>query len=543
MGTFIAHIPCPHCGSSDAGARYDDGSAHCFACDRGIKGADGEGLPQAQPSAGARGDFIQGACQEITDRKIKADICRKYGYQVGEHKGQPVHIANYRNLAGELVAQKLRGAGKAFSILGVGKDMPLFGQQLYSGGKSVVVTEGELDALAVSQAFNGQWAAVSLPNGAPSAVKAIQNAFEWLSGFDKIVLCFDQDAQGLKATQDACEALPVGKAFIMTLPRKDASDVLRLDGTAPIVSAYWNAKPWRPDGIIAGAELTKERLKKAAVRGYSVRYPKLDTMLSGFREGELTLLTAGSGIGKSTFARELAYGLHQDHGLTIGNIFLEENAEKTAQGYIALHHNVKLGALRANPELLTEDQWDQGIREVTAARMFFYDHFGSLDSTRLLAKIRYMRSVLKCNFVVLDHISIVVSGQESSSEGERKDIDRLMTALRSLIEETGLGILAIVHLNASEGKPHEEGGRVTLKNLRGSGALKQLSDNVVAMERDQQAEGVASNRSDIRVLKSREFGLVGVTDTVEYDHETGRLNAVESARPPPTNKSAHGIPF
>jgi twinkle protein len=115
----------------------------------------------------------------------------------------------------------------------------------------------------------------------------------------------------------------------------------------------------------------------------------------------------------------------------------------------------------------------------------------------------------------------VISGQESSGEGERKDIDRLMTKLRQLAEKTGVGIIAIVHLRQPEGKPHEEGGRVTLSQLRGSGSLKQLSDNVVAIERNQQ--GSDPNQSVIRVLKCREFGETGVTDVITYNPITGRL--------------------
>jgi twinkle protein len=140
----------------------------------------------------------------------------------------------------------------------------------------------------------------------------------------------------------------------------------------------------------------------------------------------------------------------------------------------------------------------------------------------LLSKLRYLAVGCKCDFIILDHISIVVSGQESSSEGERKDIDILMTNLRSLVENTGVGVIAIVHLSKPPGVSHEEGGRVTLSHLRGSGSLKQLPDNVVAMERDQQSD-TKSDESTIRVLKNREFGELGLADTVVYDRETGRL--------------------
>jgi twinkle protein len=200
---------------------------------------------------------------------------------------------------------------------------------------------------------------------------------------------------------------------------------------------------------------------------------------------------------------------------------LEESKEKTAQGYIAIHNNVPLGCLREDPSILTDETWERSLAEVVHARQFFYDHFGSLDSENLLSKLRYLAVGCKCDFIILDHISIVVSGQESSSEGERKDIDILMTNLRSLIENTGVGIIAIVHLNKPPGVAHEEGARVTLSHLRGSGSLKQLSDNVIAVERDTQGDN--SDESLLRVLKNREFGDLGEADTVAYNRETGRL--------------------
>lgn len=507
------HQPCEDCGSSD-GKSYDPrGGAYCFSCGKPSRGEAGE----ATASFPRPRDFLTGSYQDIPNRKLREAECRKYGYQVGEG----CHIATYRDEDGTPVAQKIRKKGKQFSITGDAKAMGLFGQHLFSGGKSVIITEGEIDCLSVAQAFSLKWAVVSLPNGAQSALKAIEKAYEWLNKFDKIVLCFDQDEPGRKAATAVAEVLPVGKAFIMSLPRKDANEVLIHDGTAPITNAFWNATEWRPDGIVSGTEFTREQLKSAAVRGYQLPWSIIDTKLRGIREGELTLLTAGSGIGKSTAAREIAYHLHQQSGLTIGNVFLEENNTKTVQAYVAIDNNVRLAELRVDPTILTDEQWDKSLANVIHQRMYFYDHFGSLDSERLLSKIRYMRQVLKCNFVVLDHISIVISGQQSSSEGERRDIDMLMTKLRSLIEETGLGIIAIVHLNSPEGKPHEEGGRVTLKNLRGSGSLKQLSDNVWALERDQQSKS-DPNVSRIRILKDREDGQVGEADWVEYSDQ-GRL--------------------
>lgn len=465
--------------------------------------------------------FIRGEPQGLPERKITQETCEKWHYHVGTFEGKPCHIANYRNDVGALVAQKIRKPGKQFSVTGNGKDMPLYGTWLWrAGGKYVAITEGEIDALSLSQAMGNKWPVVSLPNGAQSAAKAVGKALEWLDHFEFIVLCFDMDKPGRDAVEECAKVLPPGKVRVMNLPRKDANAVLVKDGPQPLVEAFWNARDWRPDGIVAGSEITLATLKSTVAKGFALPYPKLQETVLGLRKREITLLTAGTGIGKSTWARELAYTLAMEHGCKIGNVFLEESNAKTAQAYVAIHNNFPLKNLRADPSLLSDETWERGLREVVHGRMWFYDHFGSLGSEQLLLKLRYLSAAVGVDFIILDHISIVVSGVESS-QGERKDIDVLMTKLRSLVEETGVGIIAIVHLNQPEGKPHEEGGRVTLRNLRGSGGLKQLSDNVFALERDQQ--GGSPTHSLIRVLKCRETGETGEVDWLNYNKETGRL--------------------
>jgi twinkle protein len=528
MAEFMRHEPCPNCGSKDNLARYADGSAYCFGCTHHEKGTGGVEELSAAP---ATKDWtpLEGDIVALPKRGLHKETCELYDYRVGAYDDQPCQIANYRDPSRKHVAQKLRLPDKKFRVLGNGKNMPLFGMHLWSRGKYVTITTGEIDAMAVCQAFDLKWPAVSLPNGDQSAARTIEQWYEWLDGFDHIVLMFDMDESGQAAVEVAAPLLPPGKVKVARLPEKDANETLLKHGPAAIVKAFWDAETWKPDGIVSGEEFTVDQLMTAVAQGYDLPRPKLNEALLGLRKGELTLLTAGSGIGKSTEARELAYHLHQAHGLKIGNVFLEENNVKTAQGYVAIDNNVPLGKLRNNPNILPREAWERSVREVINQRMWFYDHFGSLESKNLLSKLRYLAAVLKVDFIILDHISIVVSGQEESAGGERKDIDILMTRLRSLIEETGVGVIAIVHLKQPEGKAHEEGGRVTLAQLRGSGSLKQLSDNVIALERDQQGE--KRDYSLVRVLKCRETGETGEADVLLYDREAGRMRPVETPCP------------
>jgi twinkle protein len=521
---FKFHTNCESCGSSDGKGVFDDGHTHCFACGETVQNAEATDADMSPKASKTSRLTLEGEVLALPKRGIREDTCQLYQYRVGEYDGKKAQFAYYLDAKRKPIAAKVRFANKDFKFIGNPKEVGFYGDWLCrDGGKLLVVTEGEIDALTVSQLQGNKWPAVSVPNGAQGAAKAFKKNLEWLEKFESVVIMFDMDEPGQDAAQECAELLTPGKAKIAALPYKDANECLQEGAGDQVIAAIWGAKVYRPDGIISGADITRETLQAATPKGYSLRYPALSDAIGGIREGELTLLTAGSGVGKSTLAREIAYGLHQDHTLTIGNIYLEEGTAKTAQGYVAIHNDVSLGRLRKDPSLLTDEQWDRTLDEVIHNRMYFYDHFGSLDSDHLLAKINYMRVSLGCNFVVLDHISIVISGNESSSEGERRDIDVLMTKLRSLVEKTGVGIIAIVHLSQPQGKAHEEGGRVTLSQLRGSGSLKQLSDNVFAMERNQQSRK-DKNTSQIRILKCREFGeAVGLADILNYFPETGRL--------------------
>lgn len=449
---------------------------------------------------------------------------------------------NYRDTQGRLLAQKFRTPEKAFSWVGRTKDQqPLYGQWLWpSRGKSVVITEGELDAMSVSKAFQHKWPVVSLPDGAQSAARTLKACYEWLVAFEKVVLWFDADEAGQTAVDAAVQILPPGKAWIVRNPEgcKDASDVLVKLGPDVVVKAFWNAQPWRPDGIREGREFTRETLKKAIEPGYELPWPDLQARLYGIRKREVTLLTAGPGIGKSTLARELAYHLRTQHGCKIGNIFLEESNSTTATAYVALHNNVALDRLSTSPDSLSDAQWDSSLAAVVHEGMWFYDHFGSIAVDILVQKITYLAKVCAVDFIVLDHISIVVSG-DNSGEGERRDIDILMTKLAQTCQATGVGIIAIVHLKRKQGVSFNEGGQISLNDLRGSAGLEQLAHNVIGLERDQQADGDKACIETVRVLKCRLTGRTGLADTIRYDRETGRLLLVSPFDQPDNTEAMH----
>lgn len=529
-GAVVRKMQCPSCGadggdsSHDNLAVYEDGYAKCFACDYfeyDNKAASSMDAPKPKKVI----PMIDYKCGPIAKRKLSQEICEHYSIGAGEFHGETVVVYTYRDNNGSPIAQKLRFKNKKFLWVGDRSKVGFFGQHLYKGGKTVVITEGEFDAPSVAQALGKQWPCVSVPDGAGSAAKVCKEQLEWLSGFESIILFMDSDEPGQKAIKEIAELLP-GKVKVAQYPAgfKDASDLLQADRANDIKTAYWNAADaYVDDDVISFSDLEYEDIMTTPVKGYNLPYKVMSDRLKGIRKAELMLLTAGSGIGKSTIAREIAYSLVCEYNLKIGNIFLEESHSKTAQGYIAMDNNVSLGALRADPTIISRENFETSKKKIfTDTGMLALSHFGSMDCKKLISKLEYLAVGKQVDFIILDHISMVVSGLES--DNERKDIDMLMTSLRGFIERTGVGVIAIVHLKRPQGgKSYNEGREVALSDLRGSAGLEQLTDTVIAAERNQQNEE-EKHYIKFRILKCREFGeATGEAGYAYYDADTGRL--------------------
>ena len=257
--TFIRHEPCERCGSSDAKAVYDDGHGYCFSCEAHY--SDGEGAATNghfridEDTKGEGQGFLHGEFKELRNRKITEQSCRKWHYQVGYHQGALCHIASFLGEDGNIIAQKIRLPNKNFISLGDFTKAGLYGSHLWSRGKKLVVTEGEIDAISVSQIPEYKWPVVSLPNGAAGGKRVIASNLEYLNNFEEIIFMFDSDEAGQKAAKACASALPVGKAKIASLPLKDANEMLVAGREAEVIQAIWNSKVFRPDGIIDGVDL------------------------------------------------------------------------------------------------------------------------------------------------------------------------------------------------------------------------------------------------------------------------------------------------
>ena len=513
---FVRHTACENCGSSDAKSEYSDGHTYCFVCETRTSGT-GEKHHNHEMSNNVQ---LTGSAIRLQRRGLSEKTNQFYKiFRDGE-----LLRFYYFTSDGILQGAKVKTKQKDFYYEGISTDT-LFGQHLFpSSGKRIIVYEGELDAASGYEAMTG-WPHVSLPHGAASAKKDIQKQYDLFQGYAEIVLFFDGDEAGRKAAEDAASVLPPGKVKIARLESyKDASEALQANDSEAIRKAIWDAKPYQPDGIVDAKTLLKEITTPQKPFDHDYPYEGLNKKLHGIRYGSLVTFTSGTGQGKSTITREIAVHL-LNKGERVGFLDLEASNRQTALGLMSTAVGKALHIVEHSEEELKEhfsntiDNWN----------LYMFDGFGSFDPSLVYNRIEYLASGLECRVVFLDHLSILLSGLDGD---ERRMIDQTMTKLRSLVERTGITLFLVSHLRRANNdrKSHEEGGRVSLSQLRGSHSISQISDAVVGLEADLQA---SEGRSDttLRVLKNRYSGETGIACKLKYDLSNCRFSENETTEP------------
>lgn len=517
--------PCPVCPSTDAFSINDKGWGKCFSCGANVKVEDGmEDEQQHVRTSRPPSDLItDGEVRSLPARKITEETCKKFGYVVGTVRGKAVQIAPYRK-KGRVVGQKIRGKNKKFTTTGDFKGVELFGQHLWGqGGKKLVITEGEIDCLSVSQLQSNKYPVVSIPTGAVSAISALKTNLEWVSTFDEIIIMFDNDEAGIAATQEVAEILPTGKAKIASLPLKDANEMLVAGRGHEVIQAIWNAKTYRPDGIVSIDEILDD-IEKPIEWGDPWWSPALTLQTYGRRLAELYAFGAGTGSGKTDFlTQQIAYDttvLNKNCGV----IYLEAKPSETGKRIA--------GKIDGQRYHIPDAGWEQAQLKETIytlkGKVFFYDSWGETDWDIVKGKIRYMATSLGIDRIFLDHLTAM-----ADTANEKESIEQMMKELAGLANELNIMVHFVSHLSTPEGKSHEEGGRVMIKHFKGSRAIGFWSYFMFGLERNQQAENIEERQTTtFRILKDRYTGqATGEVIMLGYDVQKGLL--VEKAASDP----------
>lgn len=344
-----------------------------------------------------------------------------------------------------------------------------------------------------------------------------ERAREYLNGFERIYLCFDNDLAGENAAREVAKIFDSSKIYHVKLTKhKDANEYLTStdeNDAKAFVSIWYNARPYLPQGVVNSWEDVESILSQeedgAAV---SYPFPTLEDMTGGIRYGEVTLLTAQEGVGKTEVLRAIEYHILKNTDENIAVIHLEEGEKRATQGLIGY----ELGSPVHMPDagFSREDQFE-AFKSLTkrTGRLHLYSHFGSDDPNTILDIIRYLATSCHCKFITLDHITMLVTGFED--DDERKKLDYLSTRLAMLAQELGFALLLVSHVN-DDGK------------TRGSRNISKVAHSHIRLERDVEATTLDDRTTtSVTVIKNRFGWQTGPAGYLKFDPKTFMLKELE----------------
>ena len=406
---------------------------------------------------------------------------------------------------------KISWTGKPKEVAGFGSH--LANPKHHDG---IAICEGEFDAPSITYATNGKVVGISVPNGAQSAANFVKKHLDYFNPFKTIYIATDMDEPGEEAANAIVELFQPGQVRRVVFPLKDANDTLVELGSMAVKEAIFAAKELRPDGIKSASAYSGITVKPPNRTATNCGFATWNRM-TPFYDNQLIVLIAGSGIGKTTFARALA--LHDmEMGIKCGWIGLEETAEEAIFRFVGMAAGLQLHA-RQNYAGFT----DQQLQDIASADKFvtnggmleLFDHFGSLDENIILQRMNYMVRSLGCKHIYLDHLTIIGSGLAMDT----RHLDSLITKIRSFIAATKCTVFAISHLNrsSSQVKNMEDGGIPELHDIRGSHSVVQLADTIWALGRSR-----GTNLTHSYCLKNRMLGRCGYAGSFEF-HEDNQL--------------------
>lgn len=455
----------------------------------------------------------------LTGRAISKATAEFFNVWVNDRQE---YVLPWFNGAGKKhVANQFRTVDKkGFMIQGDWSKSGLFGQNLFPSGsaKQITVLEGAFDALAAYEMTGSRWPCVAVKS-ASSARKDIADNFEYLNSFDQIVLCFDKDDEhrnsdgsvyfpGQDAAQKVAAMFELGKVRLMTLRKaKDANDYLKNGWSVDFQKEWWAAPSYVPSGLKKAKEMWEEVREQKQYQAAAYPWQGLQDLTYGMRTSEVVLVTADTGVGKTSFVKEIEHHLLKTTDSGVGILHLEESNKDTLLGLMSITANrpLHLPDVRSSVE---DDELRKYFDDIyDSDRVIVWDHFGSNSIASVLLTIRCM-AALGCRYVILDHLSIVVSDQ---SGDERKQLDEISTKLKTLCMELDICVIAIIHINRQ--------GQV-----RGSAGPEQIANVVIRLVRDKLAEDPeVRNTTKVSVEKNRFCGRTGPACALRYDAETGRM--------------------
>ena len=470
-----------------------------------------------------------GVYADIEKRGISARTCRLYDYQQGFYWKKPAHLAMVKGQDGQNCAAHVRILPKTIRWEPQGdasKGTQLFGQHIGSGNH-LVITEGEIDAMSVHEAYlkhGSPVVAVSITSGVSACINNLQANIKYIESFQKVTIFFDDDKPNAKGENlgqvwavKAAEMIGVKARVAGGLGYKDANEAWVAGDGLAIREAIRKAKKYTPEGVVEAMDLADAVLYPKQDRGLDLNWAGWNHSTEGLKPGELWLIGGGTGIGKSLFTRSMALHLCRN-GTKVAYIGLEEAATTTLERMLSEQMGTTFHLLPAAQRQKKEPQMREALKAF-APNLVLLDKFGGDDFDTFVATVKHYVWNEECRVVFLDHFALLADGIALNVD-QRRAIDKAIKELKTLAMRFQFTFVVVSHLSRSGGfgPAHEEGGNEngpSLSELRGSHSLAQIPDYIWMLQRNP-LDKENPNLTSCWLKKNRIKGTVGLMSKLEF---------------------------
>lgn len=435
------HQPCPFddCNSSDGFSLYDDGDGYCFSCKRVWR-----------PDGAAAGEAVAYTYEPL--RGVSRETMERTGTRTRWNGETPTSL-DYHYPNDGVKRRFLKK--KAFTTEGDMSSPMLFLSDKFpeGSGKAITITEGEQDALSVIEMI-GWFPTVSVRSSTFALADCKAN-YDYLSSFDKIILCFDNDEQGQKATEQVATLFDFNKVHIVSMheDKKDAGDYLLEGAEKAFKSVWWAARRYIPENILSSfSDVLRALEHRSTATTIPIPWTNAQEMTFGIRTGETFLITGLEGQGKTEIVRALLYHALQEApvDMNFGAMFLEEMPQRTFQGLAGINAGAPMHL--PPPEEDFGHPTDKDILEFYKRAVkredrlhLFTPYREGLNRESILNNIRFLVASVGCRFIFFDHITKVVTG--GGTQSEREDLEYISTKLDQMTKELDFGLVMVSHVN------------------------------------------------------------------------------------------------
>lgn len=236
-------------------------------------------------------------------------------------------------------------------------------------------------------------------------------------------------------------------------------------------------------------ELEEQSMAGEKTLGVQTGFPKIDECLLGLRPGQMIVLGARPGVGKTSFALNLATNAAY-HGASVAFFSLEMSKAEIAQRLLAAEARIGLQEIRS--ARIRDDQWPQILEAVNQLSQLdiVIDDTPGTTVTEVRAKARRMLRGKKLGIVVLDYLQLVSPPQGGHRADSRAtEVGEMSRGIKIMAKDLGVPVVALSQLNRTV--ENRTGKRPQLSDLRESGSIEQDADIVCFLDRSMNEEEAA----------------------------------------------------